>query len=264
MAKKQIQLFGASGIDGTSMAYHGIDIYAGKPIKTVRVLVLYYLNYGAYVVRADSGVKVLRDLHGKRFHTGIPGSSAEHTANMVFKMLGIQPQIIFGSLADAMDMTKEGRIVGFAKFPSVKSMDSTIVDVNTQTPVRLLSFTDEEITKAISILPGTARLDIPAGGVMGLRDHGPVTTYHSAAGLFVTSELPADLVYKMMKAVMTDWQKELVPVFAEAATFHGIKDTIGAASGLGISTPLHAGVVKYFMEQGYDVPAKLLPPEWKK
>ena len=264
MAKNQIQLFAASGTDGAALAYHGIAKYEGKPVKTLRVVLLYYENFGAYVVRADSGVKTLRDLNGKKFSAGIPGSAAEYSSSMVFKILGIQPQIVFGSLADAMDMTKENRIVGFAKHPALKSLDSTSVDVNTQTPIRLVSFTDEEITKVISLLPGNARIDIPAGGVLGLREQGALTSYQNGAGLYATSELPADLVYKIVKAIMTDWQKELVPAFAEAATFHGIKDTIRVASAFGQSAPIHVGAAKYFMEQGYNVPAKLLPPEWKK
>ncbi len=264
LAKKQVQLMAASGVDGTSMAYHGIAKYEGNPVKTVRMVILYYLTFGAYVVRADSGVKTLRDLHGKRFYTGIPGSSGEYASNTVFKILGIQPQIIFGSLGDAMDMMKENRIVGLMRYPALKSLDSTIVDVNTHTPVRLLSFTEEEITKVIPALPGNARIDIPAGTVLGLRQQGPVLTYSSGAGLFATSDLPAELVYRMIKGIVAEWQKELVPIFAEAAQFHAIKDTIRVAGSFGAIAPLHAGAVRYFMEQGYEVPAKLIPPEWKK
>jgi hypothetical protein len=56
----------------------------------------------------------------------------------------------------------------------------------------------------------------------------------------------------------------MVPAYAELAEWDVVKDTIRTVAGLANPVPLHAGVVQYFIERGYDVPARILPPEWKR
>jgi TRAP-type uncharacterized transport system substrate-binding protein len=43
--------------------------------------------------------------------------------------------------------------------------------------------------------------------------------------------------------------------------FAGMSPSLGPMTGLGI--PLHPGAVKYWKEQGKDIPAALIPPEMK-
>lgn len=249
--------------EGTVMAYYGTHRWKGEPWDKYRILNHYTIINQSYTVRADSGIKSIRELEGKKFHFGIPGSATEYNAGIIFEALKIKPERVLGSLADAVAMTKDGRVVGFVKSTPIKVLDAAIADVRSLTPVRILSFTEEEIKKALETIPGLIRVDIPAGAIAGAPEQGAITTYAMGLGNFVTSDMSEELVYKMIKAIIEKWA-EYCAVQKEAADYDPIKVTIEWTAAFATPVPLHAGVVKYFTEKGFDVPAKLIPPEYKK
>ncbi|MDI7261701.1 MAG: TAXI family TRAP transporter solute-binding subunit, partial [Thermodesulfobacteriota bacterium] len=115
--------------EGTVMAYYGTHRWKGAPWPKYRILNHYTIINQSYAVRADSGIKTIGELHGKKFHFGIPGSATEYNATIVFEALGIKPERVLGSLGDAVAMTKDGRVVGFVKSTPIKVLDSSIADV---------------------------------------------------------------------------------------------------------------------------------------
>jgi hypothetical protein len=264
MARGQLRITGATGYDGPVMAYHGLHQYKDKPLKTVRTVLLERQPVLMFVVRADSGVKSMRELHGKPFYAGIPGSGAEFNARLLFKSLNIEPKYVFGNLADGVDAVKEGRVVGMVKYsPGVRSIDASLMDIKTHVPVRVLSLTEEE-SKVAAVVPGHGRIDLNQSSAL-LKDiqSDPVATIGVTAGIFASSELSADIVYKIIKGLDEDWQKDMGAVFPDLAGLNVVADTLSGAAAVGQPVPLHAGVVKYFIERGHQVPAALLPPEWK-
>lgn len=267
MAKGQIQLAGAQSSDGPIMAYNGTHMYKDKPLKKIRVFFHEREGVLLLAVRVDSGVKTLRDLDGKRYQTGIPGTSGEYNSRLLFKTFGIEPKYIYGSLSDAVEMVKEGRSVGLCKYsPGLRSLDATILDIKSVTPVRLISLTEEEVTKVIPMMPGQFRIDIPSDNPLlkNLGQEGPLIAISNCGSHYVSSELSEELVYKMIKAIAADWKTDIVPTYPESANWDVIRDTIRTVSSVANPVPLHAGVVKYFIERGYKVPDNLLPPEFKK
>ncbi|OFW08453.1 MAG: hypothetical protein A3H27_17535 [Acidobacteria bacterium RIFCSPLOWO2_02_FULL_59_13] len=264
MARGQLRITGATGYDGPVMAYHGLYQYKAKPLKQVRTVLIERQPVLMFVVRADSGVKTFRELHGKPFYAGIPGSGAEFNARLLFKKLAIEPKLTFGSLADGVEAIKEGRIVGMVKYsPGARSIDSSLMDIKTRIPVRILSLTEEE-SKAAEVVPGHSRVDLSSDSTLlkGIQSEA-VVAIGVGAGIFASADLPADIVYKIIKGLDEDWKKELGGTFADLATVDVIGDTIRGAAGVEQPVPLHAGVVKYFTERGHKIPATLLPPEWR-
>lgn len=263
MRKGQLHFATITCPDGIVMAYYGKHLYEGNPWPKYRIIHYFYRTQEYYVVRADSGIKRLRDLEGKKFHLGIPGSATEFNARVIFKALDIKPNFIVGSLGDALAMAKDNRIVGFVKSSFPHIIDSMIADLRTFNPVQVLSFTETELKTALEAIPGIIRIDVPAGGVIGATELGKITTWGKAGGTVVTSELPEEVGYKMAKAIVERWQ-ELCTVFKEACDYHPIRTTIEWNVSFATPVPLHAGVVRYFKERGFDVPASMIPPEYKK
>jgi len=266
MMKGKIQICGSTGFDGPIMAYNGLYQYKDKPFKAIRVFFHERATILLFAVRVDSGVKTLRDLNGKRFHVGIPGGAAELNPRRLCEAFGIKPEFVYGSLADGIEMVKEGRAMGLSKYsPGVRTLDASIMDIKSNNPMRLLSLTEEEIEKALQIIPGHIRIELTADNPL-LKTLGQesLVSIVMPGSHYISAELPADLVYKMIRGIVKDWKTDMVPAFAETADLDVIKNTIQTASGVPNPLPLHAGVVKYFIERGYDVPSKVLPPEWKK
>lgn len=267
MAKNQIQIFGATSYEGPVCAYHGIYMYKDKPLKKIRVLFHEREGILLLAVRADSGVKTLRDLHGKRFLAGIPGSSGEFNSRLLFEANGVEPKIVYGGLADGIEMVKEGRTIGLCKYsPGLRSLDASIMDIKSTTPTRLISLSEEEVKKGVQVIPGAMRIEVTGDNPLlkSLEQQGPLVGLSNCGSHYISSELPEELVYKMIRAIATDWKKDIVPTYPESGNWDVIKDTIRTVAGVTNPVPLHAGVVKYFIEKGYSVPDKLLPPEWKK
>ncbi len=268
MGKGQIQLADTTGYDGAVAAYYGLFQYKNKPQKNLRLLFLEGISFLSIVVRAETGIKSLADLHGKRYHAGLPGTVSEFTTRLVLDEFGIKPIYIYGGMADAIEMVKEGRVVGFSKTSAAGSgaLDAAILDIKSVTPVRLVSFTEEEVKRTIQMIPGQGKLDLPPGNPYSksLGQEGPFRSVTYATGLVGSSELSEELVYKIVRAVVTDWKTDLAPIRGDLRNWDLIKNTIEITGEVATPVPLHAGTVRYFKEKGVEVPKSLLPPEWKK
>ena len=68
----------------------------------------------------------------------------------------------------------------------------------------------------------------------------------------------------MTKALAENWGEFQA---AYKTSWKPIEDDIALTGSVAAATdapPLHAGVVQYYEEKGYKVPAELIPPEYKK
>ena len=76
--------------DSLSDAWRGnADAGFKTPLKKLRGIAGMYPNYIQIVASADSGVKTLADLKGKRISVGAPKSGTELNARAIFKAAGL-------------------------------------------------------------------------------------------------------------------------------------------------------------------------------
>src|SRR5690606_20398501 len=76
--------------DALSDAWKGNEEVGFKaPLKKLRAIAGIYPNYVQIVASADSGIKTLDDLKGKRVSVGAPRSGTELSARAVFKAAGM-------------------------------------------------------------------------------------------------------------------------------------------------------------------------------
>ncbi len=76
--------------DSLSDAWKGVaDAGFKQPLKRLRGIAAIYPNYVQIVATADSGIRTLADLKGKRVSVGAPKSGTELNARAIFKAAGL-------------------------------------------------------------------------------------------------------------------------------------------------------------------------------
>jgi uncharacterized protein len=228
--------------DALSDAWKG-DAESGfaTPLKKLRGMAGIYPNYIQIVASAESGIKSLADLKGKRISVGAPKSGTELNARAVLKAAGLGYK----------DFAK----VEYLPFgESVELMKNRQLDVTLQSAgLGVASLRDLAVSMKIVVV------EIPADVVAKVGDAAyqpaviPADTYDGQTkdvpsiaiqNFLVTHEgVPADTVYKMTKAL---WENLDALVAAHAAG-KGIRKENALK---GMPAPLHPGAEKYYREVG--------------
>jgi len=228
--------------DSLSDAWKG-DADAGfsAPLKKLRGIAGIYPNYVQIVASADSGIKTLADLKGKRVSVGAPKSGTELNARAVLKAAGLSYK----------DLAK----VEYLPFgESVELMKNRQLDVTLQSAgLGVSALRDLAASMKIVVV------EIPAAVVAKIGDPAyqpaivPANTYEGQAkdvpaiaiqNFLVTHEgVSPDTVYKMTKAM---WDNLDALVAA-----HSAGKAIRKENALkGLPVPLHPGAEKYYREVG--------------
>jgi TRAP transporter TAXI family solute receptor len=174
MTKKEID-FGLVMVDTSIQARAGTGPFSGKAVPDLSVLYVYDIANLYLAVRADAGVNTLADLQGKKFSAGIRGSGAELLTREVFKVLGIEPVWSPGSVNDATEGIANRQLVGYSKYGAGPTVDATLRELMTTTPMKLLGLTDAQRdlikanTKGVdfaylpdNIIPGQTKVLVPS------------------------------------------------------------------------------------------------------
>ncbi len=228
--------------DSLSDAWKGKEEAGFKaPLNKLRGIAAIYPNYIQIVARADSGIRTLADLKGKRISVGAPRSGTELNARTIFEAAGITYK----------DFSK----VEYLPFgESVELMKNRQLDVTLQSAgLGVASLRDLATSVDIVVVP------IPADVVKKTNDPAyiaatiPANTYKGQAAdvvsatvqnYLVTHEgVSNDTVYAMTKALWTGLDN-LVAAHSAAKSI----DQKRALEGMPL--PLHPGAEKYYKEVG--------------
>ena len=235
------------------LGWKGMENWKDTPFPDIRMMWMYTVSASYVIVREETGIKSLQEIAGKKFNPGIRGSATEKMTETVFADLGIKAEWQRMGTSDAVDAMKDKRIVGYAKTGNGFALDASTMDIATQTPVRVLPFTEEEMKKSKAAHPYIPWIKVPAGAVKGL---GEFWTTAIIVGFSAPKSFPADTVYKIVKAVSEGLEHQ-------KAAFKGTTDNIPQLTAEVSQSPLHAGTIKYLREKGVKIPDHLIPAEAK-
>lgn len=227
--------------DSLLLGYQG-DEEAGfkAPLDKLRGLAAIYPNYIQIVATADSGIKTLDDLKGKRVSVGAPKSGTELNARAILGAAGL-----------SYDDLGKVEYLPFAE--SVELMKNRQLDATLQSAgLGVASIRDLAASVAIEVVAVPAELveqigtpyvaaTIPAGTYTG--QDADVPTAAVINFLATHDEVSDDLAYAMTKAL---WEN-LGELQAAHAAAKDIKPDQAVA---GMPVPLHPGAEKYYKEQG--------------
>ena len=236
-------------------AYHGIGKYQDKARPKMRALWLYSVNTQNYVVRADSGIKDLSGLTGKKFCPGLRGSATEQLVQQLLGKVGVEPDYFRGSLSDAVAAVKDDRIAGYAKAGAGLDLDASTKELKAFTKIQVLNWTPDKVALINKDMPFVNFVEVPAGKIEGVPAY---TTVAQSIGVIAYDDsLTEEQAYLVVKGIVEG--KE----YQEAAYPQLKGFDIPAMTMSMTKIPLHAGAIKYFREKGVKIPEALIPPEAK-
>ena len=206
-----------------------------------------------FIMRADSGVKTIQDLAGKKFGIGAPGSGAAAMAEQLLKAAGVYDKVDKGALPfDQLgDMVQNRELVGMFRGGVVPL--AYINQLSAQFDVLLLDQKDvTENTNLMKNNPAYGTVIIPAGTYKGQTKDLVATALYDWA--IVHKDVPDDDVYEFCKLVYSQAMIDKLSVaFPQNRLWPKNKNPLD-----GIAAPLHPGALKFWKEAGVTIPeAKL-------
>jgi TRAP transporter TAXI family solute receptor len=204
-------------------------------------------QYVHFIVKQSSGITKFSDLSGKRINVLTRGSLAEQLGTRLLEVLRVRPSRVYHfPHGDAASALQNGEVDVVA----AGGIAPAYYEVSLKDPVRVLSFSDEEIELVKERMP-----QIPIADA----DFGP--SYRGAARarvlapwavMAVRHDMDAAMVYQITKAVYDNFAT-IVKVYkqAEGMTPRTVLETL---------YPLHPGALRYYREAGVRIPAAMQPP----
>jgi uncharacterized protein len=228
--------------DALSDAWKG-NAEAGfkTPLKKLRGIAGIYPNYIQIVASADSGIKTLADLKGKRIAVGAPKSGTEINARAILKGAGMTysdlGKVEYLPFGESVELMKNRQLD--ATLISAGLGVSAIRDLATAVKIVIVPVPQDVIAKIgdAAYIAGT----VPANTYEG---QGAAVQTVAIQNFLVTHEgVPTDTVYKMTKAIY----EHLDQLVAAHAAAKAIKREDGPKN---MPVPLHPGAEKYYREVG--------------
>ena len=210
-----------------------IDFYGGWTMNA---------SYALVVAAANSGLRSVSDLAGKRVSLGAPGSSGNVLGQRLLESQGVgegQYTPVFLGWQEAADAIADGSLdaavmVGGQPFPAVESLAVRM-------PIVILSFDGDRLSESEGF-PLVAD-KIPAGTYTGFDEDGDAILVRSI--IYINKDLSEDLVYEMVKAVF-----ENIPALAAAHPSGDQAALLSQEQAAQLDLEMHPGVVRYAQEVG--------------
>ncbi len=227
--------------DVMDYAYNGTSLFESDgAIKSFSTLGAVYAEVCQIVARADSGIKTVADLEGKKVSVGDSGSGVEFNAQQILGAYDItfedidKQNLSFQASADAL---KDGKIDAF--FCTAGAPTVAITDLSTTTGIVLVEIDDEHLQKLQKDYGFYAAYTVPAGTYNGLDTD--AKTVAVKATFIVSNDLSEETVYELTKAIYENKDNYVHDKAKEMSLEYAVSS---------ISVPFHPGADKYFREVG--------------
>ena len=228
--------------DSVSDAWNGVEDAGFKtPLKKIRAIAGTYPNYIQIVANAESGIKTLEDLKGKRISVGAPKSGTELNARAIFEAAGLSYQdmgkVEFLPYAESVELIKNRQLdatlqssgLGMA---AIRDLASTMKISFVAIPAEVTAKIDNAAYEAATI---------PAGTYDGQDADVPTVAINN---ILVTHEGVSDEVAYQMTKLMFDNLGRLGTAHSAA------KDIKLETATQNLPIPLHPGAERFYKEAG--------------
>lgn len=243
------------GSNGT-FAYNGTHSFEGEQYKDLRGVVAVPAPIVQFIVKADSGINSLNDFKNNARIVTFEGT-AHMVVNAIMERAGkkldkdYKLQTLPGP--EQIDALKDGTADALVTWSTVPSPGYTSLDQTTS--IKILPI-EEEILEDIheEYDPGAEFYTVEKDVYSGQTDE--ALTSMSTRYYVTNSEVDEEIIY--------EFTKFLIENADELATYHPSASHISLENAIDpIGIPLHPGAVKYYEEQGIDIPEERMPPEMK-
>jgi hypothetical protein len=237
--------FGLAQLNMLEKSIRGTDPGTTHPGTNLVAVLGLYSEALTIVAAGDAGVERLADLKGKRVNIGAPGSSTHESALPILARAGLQPsdlKLNEEPSFKASDLLEEGRIDAYfftAGHPNLSVREAT----SGKRKAVLLPVGQDIIDYCLALNPNLKAVSIETDYYPALINREPVPTVGTKVILFARGDRDAELVYRLVKEVMTnlDLFRRQQPALS-ALTAKDLADVAGL--------PMHPGARRYFREVG--------------
>jgi len=228
--------------DSVSDAWEGNEDAGFKSkLDKLRGVTRTYNNFIQIVANADSGIKTLEDLKGKRISVGAARSGTELNARAIFKAADMSyddfDKVEYLSFGESVELMKNRQID--ATLQSAGLGVASIRDLATAIDIEVISIPTEIVENVGS--PAYIPAVIPAGTYDGQDTDIPTA---AIPNFLVTHEdVPEEIVYQMTKVFYDNLDS--------LQSTHNVIKAVKIENALeGMPVPVHPGAERYFKEVG--------------
>jgi len=246
---KQVEL-GMTTMGVALQAWNGKEKWTqGKKFRNIRAMFPMYDTSFQCVTTDRTGITSFEQLNGKNVGVGPRAGTPGTYMPMFFETLGVKPAAIrYGGASDMGNQLGDGLLDAFCFAAGIPI--SAFSEIEAQRSVVFFTFTKAQIDKLMKAMPELSPATIPAGTYKTLKeDQHTVGVFNFA---IAHKDLPDDLVYGIVKAVMENPQR-MVQGHSAA------RETVPQAASKNSFLLWHPGAAKYFREKGIKIDEKLAP-----
>jgi len=230
--------------DVTYYAWTGTESFADKEkVTNIRGMAMLYPEVVQVIATADSGIKSIADLKGKKVAVGAPGSGTEVNARQVLAEYGMTYDDLgkadYLSFNEAADQLKDKQVD--AAFVTGAIPTSAVTEVTQTADIVVVPVDSDKIAALSAKYPFYTEVVIPANSYNNQTTD--VTAAAVMAMLVVTEELDEELAYNLTKQL---FEKRQVIIDTHARG-NDIKLETALA---GMPIDLHPGAQRYYDEMG--------------
>lgn len=226
-------------------AYNGSGPYANKaPNKSLRSIFSLYQEALTIVARANTGIAKFEDIKGKRIAIAVDGSGSKTLVEKLFAFYGLGKKD-FASISE-IDLSSQPEALCNSKIDAmiinVGHPNGAVREASISCDIAILQLDEKTISNFIASNPSYTKATIKGGTYPG--NPSDITTLGVSAILTTTDDMDSDIIYKITKAVLGDFDhlKALDPVFYSLDTKYMVNNYK--------LEPMHDGAAKYFKEAG--------------
>jgi uncharacterized protein len=226
--------------DAAYYAMNDMEPYKGKSLPDIKGLAALYDETCQLVALADSGIKGVADLKGKKVSVGAAGSGVELNARQILEAAGLSYadiKVQYLSFAESASNLKDGNID--AAFNTAGAPTAAIQDLSASKRIVLVPIEKDVAAKLMKKWAFYTPTKIPGKTYIGV--DGDVMTVSVKSMLACSAKLDAGLVYEMLKSMYANGER------LAASHKKGADIKIATATD-GMSIPLHPGAEKFFKE----------------
>jgi len=229
-------------------SFHGLEKFTGKPLTDLRAIGLVFFGVAHLITYADSGIRTVEELAGKRVAVGSPGSGTFASAERVFRSVGLWDKInripLLGAAAG--EAMSEGKADAF--FWTGPEPDRVTTEAAAKKPVRAIDIhTPVSKTDFLKQFPYFARYVFPKNSYKGITED--TSTVGIPVIWYANKDVAPALVQKMAAAVYSkEGNAHMLKVHA------GSKDMVPQKALQGVTVPLHKGAEEHWKAAGVQIP----------
>ncbi|MET3506163.1 TAXI family TRAP transporter solute-binding subunit [Halalkalibacter oceani] len=225
----------------------------GQELRDWRVFFPMYTSYFHWWAKEDTGIRSIDDLNGKKVGVGPSGGTPATYLPEFLEILGVEAEPVYAGLGDLVSQQMDGLIpaVGFGggiPFTSVQ-------EAELQHKLNVFGFTEEQVSTLVSEYPFLSEAVIPANTY----ENQPDVMYSPSIWNLgvVQKDLPDSFVYQATDAVLSH-NEELIQAHVAG------EETLAENIKYNTFLWMHPGAIRWFEENGYDLPEEVYPPEYPK